>query len=98
MEFLSTGKDGAVVLSLNIQPRASQTRICGVHDGALKLAVTASPTDGKANKAVVDFLASLFKLPKRKITLVSGLQSRRKRCVIEGLTMEEMCRRLQDKI
>lgn len=98
MEFLSTRKDGAVVLFLNIQPRASHTRICGIHDGALKLAVTASPTDGKANKAVVDFLASFFKLPKRKITLVSGLQSRKKRCVIEGMTIKEVHRSLQDKI
>jgi len=90
MKFLSTLKDGIVILSLYIQPRASRTRICGVHDGALKLAITASPTDGKANKAVVGFLASFFKIPKRNVTLVSGLQSRRKRCRIEGISLEDI--------
>ena len=98
MEFLSTLKDGTVVLSLYVQPRASRTCFRGLHDGALKLAITAPPVDGKANKAVVGFLASFFKLPKQKITIISGLQSRRKRCVVGELSMKEMCRRLEGRI
>ena len=90
MEFISKLKDGTIVLSLYIQPRASRTCIYGVHDGALKLGITASPTDGKANKAVVGFLASVFKIPKRNVTLVSGLQSRRKRCRIAGVSLEDI--------
>lgn len=95
---MSTTKDGKVVLSLYVQPKASRASFCGVHDGALKLAVTAPPADGKANKAVVRFLASFFKVPKQKIDLIKGLQSRKKKCVIEGLDMEEVRRKLEERV
>ncbi len=98
MEFLSTLKDGKVVLALHVQPKASHVRFCGVYDGSLKLAVTAPPTDGKANKAVVDFLASVFGLPKHKITVISGLTSRKKRCVIGELSLNEVHRCLDGRI
>jgi len=96
MEFLSTLKDGTVVITLYVQPRGSRTRFQGIHDGALKLAITAPPVDGKANKAVIEFLAVYFALPKRRVTLISGMMSRTKRFKIEGLTEGEVCRRLKE--
>ena len=78
MTFLREEK-GSLSLALHIQPRASKNRIVGLHGENLKLAVTAPPADGKANKAVVKFLADFFSMPRKGITIKSGLQSRKKR-------------------
>ncbi len=97
MEYLSTLKDGTVVISLHVQPKASSTRFCGTYDGALKMAVTSAPVDGKANKAVIAFLSSFFQIPKKRITLISGLQSRRKRCALKGLSLKQVVGYLEKK-
>lgn len=78
MPFLTTAKDGTVLLRVFIQPKASKTRVVGVYDGLLKIGVTSPPVEGKANREVVKFLAKLLKISKKDIVLKSGLQSRRK--------------------
>lgn len=90
MEYVSTQKDGTVVLSLYVQPKASSARFCGLYDGSLKVAVTAPPAEGKANKAVISFLSSFFQIPKSRVKIIGGLQSRRKRCVISGVSLQEI--------
>ena len=88
MTFLREEK-GFLSLALHIQPRASKNRIVGLHGENLKLAVTAPPADGKANKAVVKFLADFFSIPKKGITIKSGLQSRKKRVLLTGISLAE---------
>lgn len=88
MPFLSTNRDGRLLLRLYVQPRASRTRFAGVYDNAMKLAITAPPVDGKANAAVISFLASFFKLKKKNIEIRRGLQSRHKSILIDGLSEE----------
>jgi len=85
MSYLSSLSDGTVLLHLHVQPKASRSRIVGLHDGSLKLAVAAPPVEGKANKAVVKFLAGLFNLPVRDVVLHSGAQSRKKVVAIQSL-------------
>ncbi len=98
MPFLSTQTDGCLILNLHVQPRASRTCLTGIHGDALKLAITAPPVEGKANKEVITFLAAFFKIPKREITIVSGLQSRAKRCRICSLSESEARARIDAKI
>ncbi len=88
--------NGGVSLALNVQPRASKNRFMGLHGEAVKLAVTAAPTDGKANKAVIAFLASFFKISKSAITIKNGRQSRKKRILLAGITLDEAKKRLAD--
>lgn len=95
MNFLSQDKNNAVRLSLYIQPKASQNRFCGSHGDELKLAITAPPVDGKANKAVVSFLAKFFGVAKSSITLKSGMQSRHKRFLLEDVTLEQANEKLK---
>jgi uncharacterized protein len=76
-------------LDVKVTPKASADRIQGwVEDeqGArvLKIAVTAPPEDGKANKAVIALLAKRLKLPKSAIEFASGETSRRKTLLIDG--------------
>jgi len=65
MTYLREQADGASVsLSIHVQPKVSRTRIAGLHGDAVKLCITSPPVDGKANAAVIEFFAKLFKIPK----------------------------------
>ena len=81
-------KNGAVLVSIRVQPKASRDAIVGEHDGALKVAVTAPPEKGKANKAVVELLAQKLGIPKSNIELVTGATSRDKTLAIRAVTKE----------
>lgn len=72
--------DGAdVVLTLHIQPGAKKTEVAGIHGEALKIRLAAPPVDGKANAALLAFVAERMALPKSRVELVSGQTSRAKR-------------------
>lgn len=84
MPYLQTLPDGSLLLRLLVQPRANRNELAGLHNNALKLRLTAPPVEGRANKAVVAFLAKRLHLPKKAITITSGLQSREKQVRISG--------------
>jgi uncharacterized protein (TIGR00251 family) len=86
---------GGAVLAIKLHPRAKQNAITGVVGGALKLAVTAPPVDGRANEACIEFLASLFAVPRSSITIASGETSRRKAVRIAGMSADELRRKLE---
>ena len=65
-------------LALHIQPGAKRTEIAGPHGDALKVRLQAPPVDGKANAALLDFLAKRIGLARSSVTLISGQASRRK--------------------
>lgn len=83
-------RQGEVLLRVYIQPRASRNAICGVHGDALKVAITAPPLEGRANRAVMTFLSDCFSLPKKNIRLLSGEQSRYKTLVFSSLSLKEL--------
>ncbi|GIW99967.1 MAG: UPF0235 protein [Pirellulaceae bacterium] len=74
--------DNGVVLGIRAQPGSRRQGIIGVHDGALKIAVTAKAEGGKANEAIVALIAKAFRLPKSHVQLLSGAQSRHKRVLL----------------
>ena len=76
--------------ALRVQPRSSRNAIAGIIGDAVKLAITAPPVDGKANQAVIDFLAKLFSVPKSSITILSGETGRNKLIAVRGLTAEQI--------
>ena len=65
-------------LTLHIVPRASQSEFAGTHGDALKVRLAAPPVDGKANQALIAFLAKHYNVPLRNVRIVSGETSRRK--------------------
>ena len=75
--------DAGVEVFLYVQPRASRNKVVGLQGDELKVALTAPPVDGAANKACCVFLAKLCGLPKSCVTLVSGETSRHKRLLFE---------------
>jgi uncharacterized protein (TIGR00251 family) len=80
--------------TVKVQPRARRNAVTGELDGALKLALTAPPVEGKANEACVEFLAKFLKVPRSSVTIASGLTSRRKVVRVAGLSAKELRQRL----
>ena len=70
--------DGGCVLDLSVQPNAKKTQTDGLHDGALRVRLAAPPVDGKANAALLAWLADELRCPKRSLQLLRGEASRRK--------------------
>jgi uncharacterized protein (TIGR00251 family) len=81
------------ILDVRVQPRAKRQAHAWEGDG-LKVWLTAAPTDGQANEALIAYLASALRLAKSKITLISGDKHRNKRLQIEGLDLEAIKRAL----
>lgn len=85
VSWLREDGDG-VVLTLHIQPGAKRTEIAGLHGDALKIRLAAPPVDGKANEALIAFVAKTLGLPKSRVELVSGQTARAKRLRVAGVT------------
>lgn len=83
-----------VVLTLHIQPGAKTTTLAGQHGEALKIRLAAPPVDGRANAALIDFLAETLAVPRARVSLISGHSARAKRIRIEGLGAAEVAARL----
>lgn len=67
-----------LILTLHIQPGAKKTEIAGEHGDALKIRLAAPPVDGKANAALLEFIADRLGVAKGAVILKSGQTSRRK--------------------
>lgn len=74
-----------MILELHVQPGAARSEFAGKHGERIKIRLAARAVDGKANKALVEFLAEYYRVPKRSVRIEAGLKSRDKRVVIEGL-------------
>ena len=83
-------RDGAVVFSVRVQPRASKDEIAGEMAGALKIRLRAPAVEDRANEALIDFLAALLKTPRSAVSILSGERSRVKRIEIRGGTRQQI--------
>ena len=87
--MLRETKDG-VTLAVRAQPGEKKTAITGIYGegvaAQLKIAVHAPPIEGRANEALIAFLADLFDLPKSSVQLVTGELSRSKVFLLRGVT------------
>jgi len=83
-----------ITLAVKVQPRAQKNAVAGVVGEALKLALTAPPVEGRANEAVVEFVAELFRIPRSSVTIASGLSSRNKVIRLTGVSRPAVEQRL----
>ncbi len=83
-------RDGAVVVAVRVQPRASRDEVAGEMNGALKIRLQAPPVEDRANEALVEFVARLLKTPKSAVRILSGERSRSKRLEIRGATRQQI--------
>jgi uncharacterized protein (TIGR00251 family) len=81
--------------AVKVHPRARKNAVSGVVGDALKLALTAPPVEGKANQAVIEFLAELLAVPRSSITIAAGQTSRNKVIRVAGRTAAQVEERLR---
>lgn len=86
--WLRQDAPGSHIVSLHVQPGARKTEIAGLHGEALKVRLAAPPVDGKANAALVAFLAEQLDVPRSQVALISGATSRQKRLRVSGASAQ----------
>jgi uncharacterized protein (TIGR00251 family) len=78
---------GGVRLSVQITPNAKKSEVIGVLDDALKLKLQAQPIEGKANDALVKFLAKVLGVPRSAVTITHGQTNKRKLIEVVSATL-----------
>ncbi|MEF8794196.1 MAG: DUF167 family protein [Thiohalorhabdus sp.] len=84
--FAWDGRD--LLLHVRVQPKAAQDRIAGLHGDALKVRITAPPTDGKANRHLARLLAKELRVPKGAVTVEKGEKGKDKTLRLAGADPE----------
>ncbi len=82
---------------LLVQPGAARSEVVDFTDGAWRIRVAAPPVKGKANKELIAFLSQALGVSKASINIVGGFTSRRKVLTIDGLSQDEVSKRLSPK-
>lgn len=77
-------------LELKIIPNAPRDELAGWLGHALKVKVHAPALEGRANDALLDFLAEKLGVPRRTVTLIRGEKSRHKVVRLEGVTLAQV--------
>ena len=72
------------MLELHVQPGAARTEVAGLYGGRLKLRLAARAVDGKANAALIAFLAERLGAARRDVTIEAGHTGRAKRIAVRG--------------
>ncbi len=75
-----------LLLSLHVQPGSRRSELAGMHGDALKVRVAAPASEGRANRALVSFLAEQFGVPRSRVVLEHGHGGRRKRVRVVSVT------------
>lgn len=77
-----------IKLVLHVQPGAKRTEVIGLHGDALKIRLAAPPIEGRANEALLRFIAGSFNVPRRNVELKQGALSRHKVVLVNGSTLD----------
>ena len=85
---------GAVTFAVKVHPRAKRNAITGEVGDALKIALTAPPVEGRANEAVIEFLAEVLRVPRGSVSIAAGQSSRNKVIRVQGRSAAQVQERL----
>jgi uncharacterized protein (TIGR00251 family) len=97
-EFTSADMMGRMaILRVHVVPNAMSDYVMGEHRGAVKIKLRAPAVEGKANAALISFLAEQLNISRRAIALERGQKSRDKRIRVNGLSQEDVRNRLRER-
>lgn len=92
MELRET-PDG-VLVPINAHAAARRDSIKGIHNGRLKVEVTAAPEKGKANRAILKLLSKQLRLKSHQLKMVHGATSSEKTCLAIGISANDLRERI----
>lgn len=81
-------ENDSLIVNVYVQPGATRTEIVGLYGDALKIRLAYPPIDGRANDALLNFIAQLFDVSRRQVELIRGSKSRHKKFAITGSKIE----------
>lgn len=85
-------RQNTLMLHCQVQPKAARDEFAGLHNGRLKIRITAPPTGGKANRHLLAFLGKAFATPKSRLSIVRGETSRLKTvAVVAPVELPDAC-------
>ncbi|HPQ80104.1 MAG TPA: DUF167 domain-containing protein [bacterium] len=90
MELVVKERADGVTFECRVAPRAGKSAVKGVRNGALHLALGAPPVDGRANEELVKYLATLLRVSKSRVFILSGERGRTKLVFIQGIKPDEL--------
>jgi uncharacterized protein len=82
---MSGGPADSIEFGVHVRPGGRRDAVEGSHDGVLAVRVSAPPTDGRANDAVVALLAAAFGVKRGEVAIIGGHTARRKRVRVDGV-------------
>ena len=82
--------ENGVTFRIKVLPRASKNEIKGLHNNTLRVRLTSPPVDGAANKECINFLAKKLKVPKNKVSIISGEAAREKIISVRGIKKKDV--------
>ncbi len=94
MERVEKSGAGEFAVKLRVIPNASRSEVVGMHGESVKLKVASPAVEGRANEAVLELVAERVGVGVREVRLIFGAKAREKLIVVEGLSAEEVRRRL----
>lgn len=83
-------KDGAIIFTVRVVPRAAKSEIIGKFDGTLKIRIASPPVDGAANMELIKILAKNLGVSKSAVEIIKGQTSKTKLIKIYGLDAEKL--------
>ncbi len=83
-------QDGGVSFAVRVQPGAKREGVAGAYGDAVKIALQAPAVDGRANEALIRYLAELLQVPRMSVEIVAGLSSRSKVVRVAGVTSTDV--------
>lgn len=84
MSKLYQRENEAVIINVYVQPGAKRTEIVGLYGDSLKIRLTSLPIDGRANDALLNFIAHLFDVSLSQVEIIRGSKSRHKKVTVRG--------------
>ena len=88
--FMFTESRDGITINIKVIPRAKRDEIVGVEGDAVKIRLHAPPVEGRANEALINFLADVFKIQRAQIEIVRGEASRHKVVRVRGVPLEKI--------
>ena len=84
-----------IIFQVKVAPAGSRTSIEGIYDDMLKVKLSAAPEKGKANEALIEFLAEKLGVKRKFVKIVSGLTSKVKQVAVEQMSQQEFLEKLK---
>jgi uncharacterized protein len=87
-----------LTVHLHVSPRAKFSEIAGLHNGALKVKITAPPVDDAANRAIIEYFSKLLGIPRSNLKILAGNKSREKVLLIKGISQANFMSCISDNL